>query len=744
MARRASAECGWRCALMRIAALCLLAFATPAAAEADYVWRNVVIGGGGFSPNIIFSRTEPRLAYLRTDIGGAYRWDEPGARWIALQDHMADGNLFGIESIALDPSDSDVVYLAAGMYRRDGAAILRSRNRGTSWETFPVDFRMGGNEDGRGLGERLAVDPSLPSRLFFGSRHDGLMVSADSAATWTRVESFPLRGRGAPPPGQPTNAGIAFVLFDAATGQTGTATRTIFVGSADPGEHHLFRSSDAGATWQTIEGGPSSDLLPVRAELGPNGVLYVAYANGMGPNGITGGALYAYDTQTGIWSDISPDPLRAPGGYMGFGIDRQRPGALVVASINRWQPNDTIWRSADHGVTWRDYYAAGGRDVSETPFLNWGEPQADFGWWMAGLAVDPFDGRRIAYTTGATVYATEDITAESPIWRPWVRGVEETAVLTLVSPSEGPQLLSGFGDLSGFAHDDLGASPEHQFVSPVFSNTNTIDVAGQAQNVIVRSGVRAYRTEEGAPTLAYSLDHARTWQVLSLPLQNGQRYDANGDTALTVSADGALFVAMTPTPLVSADRGASWNGARGLPLNARPIADRVLARRLYALNFDTGDFFQSEDGVAYREVRSHGLPRDLRTDRPTHRERPFPLMATPGRAGDLWFVSRNGLFHSTDGGRRFTNVRSDVEVQALGFGHAPPGGDYPALYAIGARGDLVAIWRSDDRGETWIRLNDAQHEYGRRFRCIAGDPRVYGRVYVGTDGRGIVYGEPRT
>jgi hypothetical protein len=40
-----------------------------------------------------------------------------------------------------------------------------------------------------------------------------------------------------------------------------------------------------------------------------------------------------------------------------------------------------------------------------------------------------------------------------------------------------------------------------------------------------------------------------------------------------------------------------------------------------------------------------------------------------------------------------------------------------------------------------VRINDDAHEYGRRFHCIAADPRVYGRVFVGTDGRGIVYGE---
>jgi hypothetical protein len=41
-----------------------------------------------------------------------------------------------------------------------------------------------------------------------------------------------------------------------------------------------------------------------------------------------------------------------------------------------------------------------------------------------------------------------------------------------------------------------------------------------------------------------------------------------------------------------------------------------------------------------------------------------------------------------------------------------------------------------------VRVNGARHEYGRVWRCIAADKNIFGRVYVGTDGRGIVYGEP--
>ena len=120
----------------------------------------------------------------------------------------------------------------------------------------------------------------------------------------------------------------------------------------------------------------------------------------------------------------------------------------------------------------------------------------------------------------------------------------------------------------------------------------------------------------------------------------------------------------------------------------------------------------------------------------------MPLLATMGKVGDLWFVAKSGLFHSTDSGRSFAMVRSPLRVMVLGLGKAPPGRTYPALFAIGVHDDVRAIWRSDDVGVTWVRVNDARHEYGRLFRCIAGDPRVFGRVYVGTDGRGIVYGEP--
>lgn len=93
------------------------------------------------------------------------------------------------------------------------------------------------------------------------------------------------------------------------------------------------------------------------------------------------------------------------------------------------------------------------------------------------------------------------------------------------------------------------------------------------------------------------------------------------------------------------------------------------------------------------------------------------------------------------------------ESHALGFGKAAPSSQkgrsrrpgFPALFQTGrvsATHDGVAVLRSDDAGATWIRINDDQHQWGWTGEVITGDPRVHGRVYLGTNGRGIQYAEP--
>jgi photosystem II stability/assembly factor-like uncharacterized protein len=718
-----------------------------------YTWKNVTVGGGGFIPGIVFSRVEKGLVYLRSDMGGFYRWDELQKIWIPLQDALAESSYQGGESIAPDPVDPNVVYCAAGMYYSDPAAMLRSRDRGKTWQIFPVPFKMGGNEDGRGMGERLAVDPNSTNILYFGSRHDGLKRSDDCAQTWSEAATFPLKGTGPPPRGERrtvAGAGLSFIVFDPHSGSRGSPTKTIFVGSTDPGPDHLFRSDDAGATWTPISGGPSggpgSDLVPLKAELDDQGVLYMTCASSVGPNGIARGGVFALSIRTGQWADVTPSAPNGHGrcGYCGLSLDREHPGTLAVSTLDRWNPGDTVFRTTDGGKTWADIAEKAQRDVSATPFLLWGNKESRLGWWMCALAIDPFDSDHAVYATGATVFETHDfsnVNRDQPThWAPWVTGIEQTAIITLCSPSAGRHLLSGFGDIVGFVHNDLDKSPPQGFYQPTLGNTVMIDYAPLSPNVLVRSGDAA----ENDTSAAYSEDSGQTWQVISAgpAVEESRRARRRMAPAIAVSADGGEFILTTGTAMLTSDRGASWIAVQGLSDGARPIGDRVNPKRFYSIDFRTGQLFTSDDGArTFMPLASQGLPRDVRADQPEWTGASWPLQASSGKEGDLWYFGKAGLFHSLDGGKTFGHVQTPLRIDALSFGKAPAGRDEPALFAIGSQADLKAIWRSDDSGQSWVRLNDDQHEWGRRFRCIAGDPRIFGRVYIGTDGRAILYGD---
>lgn len=712
--------------------LALLLFAAPAAGQekpVPYRWTNVKVGAGGYAPNIVFSPAERGLAYLRTDMGGAYRWDAKERRWVPLQDGMAVSSYMGIESIAPDPHDPDVVYAAAGMNAGQPAAILRSADRGATWRVTPVPFAMGGNEDGRGMGERLAIDPSDTRRLWFGSRHDGLWQSRDAGATWASMTSFPHAGLGVPARST-AHGGVSFVV-------AGPGGR-VWAGVADPGAAGVYRSEDGGATWSRLPG--PAGLLAAKGALDTRGVLWVGFGSGLGPSQVKTGAVWRYGTD-GQGRDVTPAAWRASGAegaFFGVAAARTAPGTVAVSTIDRYGSGDTLWISRDDGVHWDDVGARSRRDVSATPFLRHEGKGADFGHWISGLAIDPFDAEHVAYTTGATVYATDALKAGGGVgWAPWVEGIEQTAIITLVSPAGGAGLVSGFGDLAGFVHDDLDRSPQPTFQNPYLSNTNNIDWAGLKPAIMVRSG-SLYADRQREATLGRSEDGGRSWTPVKVPPMGAppKREDLTGDWPITVSADGVAMLVATPVPKVTRDGGRSWAAVRGLPGRTRAVADKADARRFYAADIVGGRLLVSKDaGASFTPVAGRGLPADLQPAGRQGREAQSAILAVPGHAGELWLRTGERLFHSTDGGESFAPASGALAVELYGLGTE-------AVFAVGTLNGVRGVWRSRNLGRSWARIDDDAHRWGGRYRVVAGDPRRAGRVYLGTDGRGLFRGDP--
>jgi photosystem II stability/assembly factor-like uncharacterized protein len=292
-----------------------VAAAKPAAES--YTWKNVRIDGGGFVPGIVFSRTEKNLAYARTDIGGAYRWQQDSRTWTPLLDHIGwdDWGHTGVVSIATDSVDPDRVYAAVGTYTNSwdpgNGAVLRSADRGATWRRADLPFKLGGNMPGRGMGERLAVDPHRGSVLYLGAPSGkGLWRSTDTGATWSQVTSFPNPGNYAQDPSDTSgyasdNQGIVWVTFDGSTGTAGTATGTLYAGVADK-ENAVYRSTDAGATWHRLPGQPTGLLAHKGVLDEATGHLYLAYSDTGGPYDGGKGAVWRFATKTGTCGRTSP------------------------------------------------------------------------------------------------------------------------------------------------------------------------------------------------------------------------------------------------------------------------------------------------------------------------------------------------------------------------------------------------------------------------------------------------------
>lgn len=707
--------------------------ASPPAATA-YTWRNVQIVGGGFVDGLVFSRTEPGLAYARTDIGGAYRWDPAARRWVPLMDFTGfnDWNELGVESIATDPIDPGRVWVAAGEYTQPWAVpldgeILRSGNQGRSWQVTHLPIQLASNQDGRNMGERLAVDPDDDRILYLASPANGLWRSTDGGATWAQVASFPVTST-------PDDIGLSFVTFDPAGGHRGAPTKTIFVGNATGTD--LYESTDAGASWRLVPGQPTG-LMPQHGVLAGDGPLYLDYANQPGPNGMTNGSVWKYNTHTGAWTNITPEVPGTDGnpafGYAGLAVDPAHPGTVMVATNDRWSPIDTIYRSTDEGATWADVGANAKLDISASPFLAWGAAPK-FGWWIASIAIDPFNPDHVLFGTGATVFGSDDVTAadhgQPTTWSSAAaEGIEETAVNDLVAPAAGRcTLLSAVGDLGGFCHTSLTSSPATGMIQPILGSGESIGEAGAAPLDVA---------EVGYSGGDWSTDGGAAWTAMTLPPGS-----SSGAGVVAVSAGGSRIVwaPVDSPPAYSTDGGQTWTPVTGLAQGLMPVADPVRPGVFYAFDPADGTVLKSTDGGATFTAAATGLPDGVGSEQSSSAPQ---LHTVPGRAGDLWLTAGDGaLYHSTDGALAFSKISSVGTVATLGFGRAAPGAGYPAIYLTGVVGGVQGIFRSADGGGSWLRINTGAQQWAWIGQTITGDPRVFGRVYLGTNGRGILYGDP--
>ena len=693
-----------------VAAMLMFATQSPHAQTAEsYVWQSVAIRGGGFVPGLVFSTVEQNVLYARTDMAGAYRWDETKYGWIPIMDWLTrpDMKYIGVESIAADPVDSNVVYMAVGTYTSSNGQIIRSADRGNTWTRYNIATPMGGNADGRSLGERLMVDPNKTSILYFGSRTTGLWKSTDSAATWAKVASFPVTG---------TNPyGLSFVVFDKTSGTAGNGSSTIYVGvAATTAGTNLYRSADAGATWTLVTGSnPPSGMMPHHGVLASDGNLWIAYNSSSGPNSISSGSVWKLNTATSTWTNVNP--AGHGGGIGGISVSASDPNYALASTLDWWAP-DEIYRTTNGGTSWTAIGRSATHNMNGAEYLCFGPANCttpSSAGWAGDIEIDPFNQSRAFYVTGQGVWSSKNSDAASGIvWSFEDKDFEETVGLDLTS-SVKTAVFAVVGDIGIIRtpNDALDTpSPTGMVTNPKFGNGNSVDFAGLKPSIVADCGT-------GSPSGGYSTDNGLTWKPFA---------SQAGGSKVAVGADGTVFVW---DQKYSTDNGATWTACAGLPSGARVASDRVNPKKFYA--FSGGTLYASTDGAATFTAATTGLSGSGRA------------AAVFGMEGEVWVSAGSNLYHSKNSGAGATKVTGPSQVYSVGFGVAAPGSSYPAVYIIGTVSSVSGVFRSTDQGATWLRVNDDQHQFGQMDN-VAGDEDYYGRVYVTTQGRGIPYGQPGT
>ncbi|KAL9625686.1 MAG: hypothetical protein Q9160_000004 [Pyrenula sp. 1 TL-2023] len=599
---------------------------------------------------------------------------------------------------------------------------------------------------GRGMGERLAVDPHLNSVVYFGARSGhGLWKSTDSGASFSQVTSFPNAGNFVADPSDSSgynsdNQGLAWVTFDSNSTLVSGATSRIFIGVADK-SNSVYVSEDAGKTWSAVASQPTG-FLPHKGRIAPKEhALYITYSDGSGPYDGTKGSVWRYDITAKSWKDISPTPAASASyGYGGLSIDPEHPGVVMVVTLNSWYPDAIIWRSTNGGANWStiweytsypniNYYYS--MDNTNAPWISNAKSldNKNLGWMIESLEIDPFDSNHLIYGTGETVVATHNLlswdTAHNISLKILANGIEETSVqdlLTLPGQSSSTPLLSALGDVGGFRHTSLTTSPKSWFTNPTYGTTSSLDYAGSNAKSIIRVGNAAGSAD---PQLAFSTDSGATWK----PASGSTNGASGGRAALSAFGNAVVWSTGSGAGVLHSSYNAAFSASTGLASGAAVAADRKEDSLFYG-GSGAAFFVSNSSGAAFTQTTKLGSSTTVNA-----------IVANPAVKGDVWASTDKGLFHSTDTGRTFTQISGPTIGWAFDLGKSSANSyGYNIFGFFGVNGKNT-LYVSKDVGKTWSAISDAGHGFGSAAsNPVAADKDVEGRVFVGTNGRGVFVG----
>jgi hypothetical protein len=199
-------------------------------------WRGIFGGDGG---HVAVDPTNPQIIYAETQWSNLVRSSSGGQQWTAARQGLdpvqsdvlgPEANYLFVTPFVMDPSNSQRLWIG-------GEFLYRTSNGALQWTKASAALPDGG------VMSAIAVSPGDSNRVLAGT-HKGHVVFSLRALEATAQTQWSAS--------RPRDGWVTSVAFDPKNADVVSATYGNFGGS------HVFKSSDGGSVWQTLDG--TSDL----------------------------------------------------------------------------------------------------------------------------------------------------------------------------------------------------------------------------------------------------------------------------------------------------------------------------------------------------------------------------------------------------------------------------------------------------------------------------------------------------
>ena len=723
--------------------------------ENTYEWGYLKIGGGGFVSSIIAGQRE---MYMRTDVGGAYKYDYVKGEWVQLFGFLKEANrgYLAIKGIAIDPTNDDIAYFLCG--RADHSphtAIFKTTDGGKTFKEIDISHLImsHGNGDGRECTEPIAVDPDHPNIIYAGCdtivNGSCLIKSIDGGLSWAPVRGYDDLGFYKYEVDWPFIGKTRTLLKDDNTywHHNGIAVIKIIdgkviVGSSLAGQPNIHVADIEKDEFTVLSEDLPYENYPLSIRDDGNGHLFFTYIAEITFQGRAGGA-FRYSLSSGSVKDISPID-RAIGS---ISADKEDPKKLLARTTGIWEDQwysteydrstiasgDNFFRSFDGGETWTNITPG---KKSGDVFVSLPINKNGYDWivgksihWGTSIVIDPRNPNKIYMTSGNGIFCCNNIWEEKGVqfyFEP--KGQEEIVALDMISV-KGGYPYSAVGDIDGFIHKNVYDIPPQY--KPNMGTTGVIAACPQDPRLMVRFNLHE---EKGY----YSEDGGNLWYKLENPGGHG------GRGAITVFGDEKFRIFHTSLKGINYTDtyGRTWKESKGLLGNEEfgVLVDESDPMIIYSCSATK----ENEDGpsrLIFSVSNNGGLT--FKNYIVGENKGFSNRMAFLGAGKVVLAAGKDGAYISNDFGETIEKMEGVYYCKTVGYGAPEKKGGIYTLFMYGKplKEDPEGIYRSSDKGKTWILINENQISGGTGDgNFLVGDMNTFGMVYMSTCGLGIKYG----